>query len=239
MWRSRFYQGLNLALLAILAWLPLGGITKVSANHENYVPLQAIRSVAWQETFCVEDAQSSLAFADVYGRINATLTWENPGGDWHQLNGNKIYFEDAYVATGVGCNGLNDWTAIRRTDVEIEYHAQDDNQLDPRCRGTSCAIGYGVTWSYPGGAAQQYYNVYLRTAVLQGDDYGDPNRRRHGVNHESGHVFGLADGGPASESWDKSCPYSIMHAGYYGCPYGNPPWPTANDFATVTNITNR
>lgn len=69
---------------------------------------------------------------------------------------------------------------------------------------------------------------------MQGDDVGDPDRRRHLVNHESGHVFGLRDNDPY-----VSCVYSIMHPSYYGCPgNGNPAWPSSNDFSTVTTISN-
>lgn len=243
MWLSRLYQGLNLALLMVLAGLPLRGVALVGATHPNQVPLASLKAndPGWLETFCVENAGSGLDFRPVYDRINATLTWENPGGDWHQLNNNAIYFEDAYRVAGQGCNGMEyGWGGPPLSEVEIRYYAQSDQQLqqNPYCGGTSCAVGIGRTWHYDGagsGNAQQYYNVYIRSAILAADDYGDFNRRRHGVNHETSHVFGLKDG-----AYPNCDPPSVAHPSYapYYCWNGDLPWPSGGDFASVTNISN-
>lgn len=250
--RPRLRIGLNIALLAILAWLPLGAVRPVSANHETGFYLAAILTRDWKETFCVEDAGSSMSFADAYGRVNAALTWENPGGDWHGLNNWEIEFEDAYVPTGVGCNGLNTGTWPRFTDTEIRYYVRDPGNLPSICGGTSCAARDMTGASWNNGVEWQFYNVYLHIDPMRGDDQGNPDRRRHTVNHETGHVFGLDDGGPTAESvtGNTSCPQSIMHPLYYGCDgayhngiYGayvpRYAWPQGIDFQTVTNITNR
>lgn len=42
MWRARLFFGLNLALLAVLAWLPLWTAAPASANHQSFTPLQAV-----------------------------------------------------------------------------------------------------------------------------------------------------------------------------------------------------
>jgi hypothetical protein len=77
----------------------------------------------------------------------------------------------------------------------------------------------------------------------------------HLVNHETGHVFGLADGGPLSNPPHYGCPQSIMHPQYpnialYGCdgrtlnadghPYPYVPpldWPTDGDLDSIFRIT--
>lgn len=251
---QRFRRGLNLALLAALAWLPLATLTTgtAEANHPRGFYLAALRSVEWKETFCVETERSSMAIADAHARVNATLTWENPDQDWHGLNNWKIEFEDPYAVYGRSCEALRGFEPFPYTEAEIRYRVRDDEHIPDICRDRqgrpySCAARdeiEGMSWNNE--VEWQYFNVFLRTDPMQGDDpwQNNPDRRRHPINHETGHVFGLDDGGPlAEDSPDKSCPQSIMHPDYYGCdgqmgrPYVPPyPWPQGIDFTTVTNI---
>ncbi len=244
--RSRFVIGLNLALLALLAagltWLPQG---EVGATHKRGIYLEAERVIDWKEVFCEEDAQSSLSFPNVRGRITGALQWETPpSGEyrWDGINYGHISLVDAYNSSGVGCNGLNFSTNPRLSDTAIRYYVQDYNNLDPACWNppprSSCTVHTGVTWNTSAGVGYQYANVYLYTDPMTGDDYGDPDRRRHTVNHETGHVFGLADGGPSSPYPSSGCsPLSIMHPSYYGCS-ARIPWPTWDDVLSVWDITN-
>lgn len=137
--------------------------------------------------------------------------------------------------------------------MEIRYWVVND-AVNPRvCGGpsdpNSCAVADGEHWNNE--VEWQYFDVYMRTVQMEGDDpwQNDPDRRRHAVNHETGHVFGLEDGGPdAPGTKDPSCVQSIMHPFYYGCDGTTParspyvpryPWPQGGDFATVIDNTNR
>lgn len=226
MWLARFRGGVNLALLAVLAWLPMGfaAVGTVSANHPTGFYLASMRSIGQTEQYCVEDINTYLAYDYVLNEVRNTLVVENTAYNWDLKRSGATDFRTVYTA----CRNLNNSTSPTRNEVEIEYNVEDTVVTAPAsCGGTSCAAPAGATWYGPYGRIEyQWYNVWLKgNLIASGGD-----TRRHVVNHETGHVLGLADG-------DDSCPYSIMHPSYYGCPgNGNPAWPSDGDHATVNRL---
>jgi hypothetical protein len=240
MWRARFHKGLNLALLALLAWLPLGTVARVSAHHNSGFYLQAIRSVEWWETYCVDSykAQGIISFQEAFNRVVGTLQHANPGEDWHGLNYDHVFFEPVY---NYNCSDVD------QSAIEIRYNVAAGQHMPyPTCwyggQPFSCALPEKAIWNPDTSRTEyNYYNVWLKGDVLAGAE----GTYRHLINHETGHVLGLYDGGPnwdAHRTWDTSCPGSIMHSGSYDCrnPDGTgyyPWWPTALDFDTVWRLT--
>ncbi len=96
----RFFRGVNLALLAVLASLPLGAIGTIEASHPHFIYLESERWVDWGETLCVntDPNETYLGFQPAHDMIIATLMFENESMDWQGLNGNKIAFEDVWWA---------------------------------------------------------------------------------------------------------------------------------------------
>lgn len=225
MGRSRFTAGLNAVLLAVLVGLPMGfgAIAPVGADHSSGFYLASMRSIGQTEQFCVEDINTSLSYDYVFNEVRNTLLVENPDFNWDLKRSGSTDFRTVYTA----CRNLNGSTTPTRNEVEIEYYVEDTVITAPAaCGGTSCAAPAGATWSGPYGRVEyQWYYVWLKGNLIGAG--GDT--QRHVVNHETGHVLGLADG-------DGSCPSSIMHPGYYGCPGGNPAWPTAGNHATVNRL---
>lgn len=231
MWRSRCYQGLNLALLAILAWLPLGTIATVKADHQTGFYLAGMRSPEWRETTCIDTyGTARISHAAARDRIVGTLMFANTGGDWHGFYADHIFFDPIYYSQ---CSDLNDFTAPRLSDVELRYYVREPQGL--YCNPFSCAVKGGDAWSGPLGRVEwTKYNVYLKAEVLASWE----GAYRHLINHETGHVFGLDD---PPEGCAGSARDSVMHPSYnpYYCPTGDPRWyPTGLDFESVRRIIN-
>lgn len=224
MWRSRFHRGLNLALLAVLALLPVGLVPAVSANHTSTFYLSSMRSIEQTEQFCVEDINVAyLTYDYVLNEVRSTLFLENPDWNWDMKRGGMTDFRTIWQP----CRDLDQAT---RDEAEIEYHVEDPVITAPAyCGGTSCAAPARPLWNGPYGRVEyRWYNVWLRGNLIQAG--GDT--RRHVVNHETGHILGLADNDPY-----YSCDYSIMHPAYYYCPdNGRPAWPSAGDHDTVNRL---
>lgn len=214
--RRQFLVPINLALIAILGALPivLTGDGDARAHHKNNYNIAghvaSLRSIPWHETYCVEDLNTTLDFNTALNRVRDTLIVNRTDVNWDLKQGGYTDFRTTWVP----CRNLNSGTTPRRTDVEIEYHVIDTITSPGWCEGTSCAWGWGVTWNGPHGRTEwQYWKVQLRGQLIKNGG----SSTTHVVNHETGHVLGLADGGPTSKSWDTSCPSSIMHPQYYGC----------------------
>ncbi|HEY0641536.1 MAG TPA: hypothetical protein VGD67_28235 [Pseudonocardiaceae bacterium] len=194
------------------------------AHHPTGWYLASMRSLPQTEQYCVEDRYTSAAHSYVLNEVRNTLIVENTAWNWDLKRGGKVDFRTVYTP----CRDLNSGTVPTRNEVEIEYHVEDTITTAPAaCGGTSCAAPAGPSWAGPLGRTEYtWYNVWLRGSLIKAG--GDT--RRHVVNHETGHVLGLRDG-------DGSCPSSIMHPSYYGCPgNGNPAWPTALDHETVNRL---
>jgi hypothetical protein len=225
---QRFRRWLNLALLAILAWLPLGAVDTARANHPTTNPtfyLAGMRVVDWPETTCVDTLQTGLiSFEEALNRIYGTLAFARPDRDWNEFYAGHITFEFIY---GQHCDLITD---VPWGEIELRYYVQTPDS--PPCIFYSCARRGGDQWvDEPTGRVEwTKYNVYLKDESLVSDD---EVRYRHLINHETGHVFGLDD---PREGCEGQAVDSVMHPEYdpYYCQNGpRRPYPTDLDFETV------
>jgi hypothetical protein len=217
-------MSLNAFLIMILTVVPLIAVTviPVKAHHESYRYLSSLRSVSQRENFCVEASNSTMPWSTARNRVRKTLVVERTDVNWNLKQGG---YTDFRTVTAASCYNLNNFTSPTRDSVEIEYYVEDaGNETSPdACGDTSCAAADadGPHWNGPHGRVEyQWYYVWLRADLIRGDDFGNPDTRRHVINHETGHVLGLADGGPTAPSTaDPTCPTggSVMHPSYYGC----------------------
>jgi hypothetical protein len=152
-------------------------------------------------------------------RVNDTL-YGHPGQSWDKVGSDRIFF----TGQDVDCQHA-------AKAYEIYYEVRPVTECPGDTTGqVSCAV-----WIGPDSNTEfDSYDVELYTPLLI-----NPNMYQFVVNHETGHVFGLADqpdGPPPS-----SCPGdSIMN---YKPPCPNPPtnattypWPTSEDKSTVVDI---
>lgn len=227
----RCTAGVNLLLLTIVGGLLVGvaGVPGTKANHESGFYLASIRSIAQTEQYCVEDSNTTLGFSTALDRVRDTLIVDRTDVNWDLKQGGYTDFRTTW---SYSCYDLNSSTTPTRNEIEIEYYVEDTT-TEPGCGGTSCAKRDGPYWSGPHGRTEYtWYYVWLRGNLIKNGGFDT----HHVVNHETGHVFGLADGGPTSGSWDTSCPSSIMHTSYYGCSV-TLEWPSlSTDHPSVNDI---
>lgn len=212
-------NGFLLFILVILATMGvlLSSASTADAHHKSGFYLGSITSIGQTEQFCVEASRTSLSWETARDRVRTTLIEERTDVNWDMKLGGFTDFRTVWTAP---CYNLSSSTSPTRSEVEIEYYVEDAGQeTSPSwCENTSCAAPDGNYWEDSAGrTGYTWYYVWLRGELIKGDDRGAPGDRQHVVNHETGHVLGLADGGPTSGSWDDSCPGSVMHTGYYGC----------------------
>lgn len=240
--RFRFFTGLNLVLLGVLLSVPalMSDSRTVEANHIKSDYLRSIRRIGsgynqWaDEDYCVDVTYTTLDFATAKSRIQNTLIYDRTDVNWDMKLGG---YTDFYTSS-LSCSQLS---GAQRQAMDLEFHVMDTVQgfapyyRADACGGTSCVVPYGDSSGGPYGRTEwQWYDLFLRGQYMKdlGDGTGQsgPDRRRHLINHETGHVLGLADG------YKPDCPVSVMHPYYYGCPY-NYPWPSLDlDHPSVNRI---
>ncbi len=210
-WTAKVVAGVLLGM-AVRAFAP----TPQSEASHPFIPHQHIGSMNGVETenVCVEIADDSITFAFARQIIEGTLVLDNPSEDWNGLKSGRVDFfvESEPCIRGFGV-------------IEMRYDVRQAPWLE------ECGPGSGICadWSDPypdpvsGHDEYLYGRVYLTTSVLR-----DPFQYRRVIDHETGHVLGLKDGGPDYDGTE--CTGSIMHA--YGCD-NVPEWPSAEDRASV------
>lgn len=154
------------------------------------------------------------------GRIKATLLGDNPAEDWNGLRGGKV----AFAAATEPCN-------ITSAVVQIEYWVLDNACGVANPLNLSCAFPNSVPVQNPLTGHQEFvrFKVIFDPAHATGTEFD-----RYIINHETGHVLGLEDGGPQNPSGVATpCTGSVMHI--YGCDNWGP-WPTAEDRASVESL---
>ncbi len=168
----------------------------------------------------VEDTSTTHTAA--YNTITDILWRTNPSEDWDSL---------AYDATP----GVNFWRIYWSpidgnpcypsqygAYFDVQYRVRADQSVNG-CGSVNCVYHYTPTWNSGWG----HYDYGLSIAFMRTN-----NLYAHAINHETGHVLGLAD--PA-RSGDCPTGGSVMHSRYYGCTTDYS-WPTYNDRYNVEYI---
>jgi hypothetical protein len=129
----------------------------------------------------------------------------------------------------------SDIPQAERATIPLEYHVADAWPNVPLCGNTtySCTVLSKPTMDPLG--KHQHYDwavVYFQARHVSALD----ERARNFINHETGHMLGLAD--PAGFGTD--CRESVMHNALYGCnQFAYVTYPTALDLASVRRIAYR
>ena len=218
---------LMLAAAAALAIVPAG---PVHASHANPDPFKHLHNMHYSATeqFCVESFDTAkVSNASARSFVDQTLTQMGSGKVWDGVGGGRI---DLRVTN----NPCSTYDPATRETIEIEVY-------------------YGWDWSGVCGAPAGYYNCVVHDLPVWDAERGHNDARwayvylvfssggrldnvgRGFINHEFGHVWGLADHGVVNSS---CTPASLMHSSVVGYPCTNwPNWyPSPADFQSVLRI---
>jgi len=219
---------------AALAGIYAGHVAFSEANHEN--PGVHVRSMhtsgnGYNEIYCIDKTDASqVDISDVQSKLNAVLKVDSTSEDWENSDGSwRIYFESVFSQTAThDCDQL---TQGWRDATIIEFHLSNNNAVAPCTNddNISCVQPY-TAQSANGHTDYKYFSVFIDTDHF----YPGLSLRRHTVNHELGHVFGLLDPPPCNDGNGNWIP-SIMHSNHY-CGNGNPEWPAQIDRDSVKLI---
>jgi len=196
----------------------------ISTMHDNNGTATGPGSL--DEEYCVQSHTGDVTTTALANYIEAVLT-QRPGKQWDGAAGWRV---DLW-RTPKPCNL---YTSQERAAIEIEYHAADAWPTVPLCGNTtySCTVLSKPTFDSIG--KHQHYDwavIHFQSRHVRALD----ERARNFINHETGHVFGLAD-----PRFQGDCMESVMHNALYGCTqFSYVTYPTASDLASVTRIANR
>lgn len=178
------------------------------------------------EEYCVQSHTSEVDTTTFATFIENVLT-KRPGQHW---DGAASWLVDLW-RTPKRCD---QYPVAERAGIEIEYHVANAWPNVPLCGNTqySCTVLSKPTFD-PVGKHQHYAwaVVHFQSRHVRALD----ERARNFINHETGHVLGLADPRFAGD-----CEESVMHNALYNCTkYAYVTYPTARDLATVARVARR
>ena len=201
-------------------WLQL----HISTIHDNNGTATTPGSL--DEDYCVQSHTAAVTTTALADMIETTLT-KRPGQHW---DGAANWRVDLWRAP----KRCDEYPAAERAAIEIEYHVADAWPNVPLCGNTtySCTVLSKPTLDASG--KHQHYDwavIHFQARHVKALD----ERARSFINHESGHVFGLAD-----PRFPGDCEESVMHNALYNCnQYAYVTYPTARDLASVARISAR
>lgn len=238
-WKRLVRNGSSWPALAIIALSVVAyGLISVTADASHLDPpsidfndprathVGTVHGVLRKEDFCVDDTQSELTFDQWKQKVNFTLNIDDPAADgagnyrWDSV-------ADGYVDFNLGAPNLP-CSSIDLTPFEAMYwvwgNANDTGYGNYPCSlYTSCVVRGPRYFNYNGSPYNHWDSVYDQANFRYDHVHGAGNlQRRRFINHESGHLVGLADG--------IGCPETIMHE--CGTTYS---WPRLPDINSVRN----
>ncbi len=187
------------------------------------------------ETYCVtrNEAGGDFDWNDAFVAILGTLQTDNPAADWNFLGaGETIPVKNLQLYFNPIGN-CDDLSPTAKNIVRLQYEVKENTQSvcgtpEPGSGidGFSCVEGQETSSVDLHG--HTVYAKYVLT-IKRTHISGTVEFRHHLLNHETGHVLGLADPPPCE-------PDSVMHEEtYYDCSE-DWEWPTANDFDSVLSL---
>jgi hypothetical protein len=196
----------------------------ISTIHDNNGTSTAPGSL--DEQFCVESHTSEVSTSAIGDFVQNVLTMR-PGRQW---DGAASWRVDLW-RTAKPCS---QYTSAERAAIEVEYHVATAWPNVPLCGNTtySCTVLSKPTLDPL--SKHTHYDwavVHFQSRHVRALD----ERARNFINHETGHVLGLAD-----PRFSGDCMESVMHNGLYGCTqYNYVTYPTASDLASVARVAAR
>lgn len=219
-----------LVLITLLLSRVYQPMNSAQASHPSATQLHvdSMHYANFNEDMCIRMEYSSMTFNTARDRMVQTLYLDFPSGDWDDLNGGRIYF----IVLTEDCAWLEQYQNATYQATELEYTIISDTTAASLCgnapdgRIASCAssgqqLWYGSHWDY------QYYYINMQGSRLNGSQA----TYRHVINHETGHVLGLADPGGCTGYT------SVMHSTRYFCSV-DLSWPTVYDRNTAISVSN-
>ena len=181
------------------------------------------------ENYCVDVGFAPpMAHADALARVAGPLRLDDPSNDWNGLKGGRVAFgqRDNQCSQSPGSAGIELKYFVENSTL-CSFHGQPRPQA-------SCPFEDGEPrWNNVTGHREyESFTILLHAADLQDNAF-----YHHLVNHETGHVLGLQDGGPieTADPGPIPCEPSIMHDYYHGCSV-NYDYPTFSDRVAVEEM---
>jgi len=173
------------------------------------------------EDYCVGDTASFLATDVVQDKVVRVVH--------HAAGWEKVGYEIRFRPQAFGPEVQLD-CALEAPDIEMKIWARDPAESECPTFYDSCVWNWREPDYNPLSGHNEYRKVNVQLLADDIADECDPYNPvhfcdTHVINHELGHVFGLADG----EAGDCA-PLSIMHNAGHGCPT-NQWWPTYDPVA--------
>jgi hypothetical protein len=225
-----------MAWLAVLSVVAYHHMPVAQANHPH--PARAHISTihgndgsggpgSQDEQYCIQSQSSAINGYQLGDFIQETLTKLDFSIIW---DGSANWRVDLWRTAKL----CNEYDSATRGTIEIEYQMKDSWAEIPTCYPNySCVVfDNGVVDSVDGHTHYKWAYSYLRRDHAGNYD----TRARKFINHETGHVLGLAD-----PRYNGDCPYSVMHNDLYssmGCTH-TVYHPTTNDFSSVIKVADR
>jgi hypothetical protein len=223
-------------LSALIALASVNVIARAHHSHDGWLQLHiatmhdnngtATTPGTLDEEYCIQSHTADVSTTALGNFIENVLT-KRPGQQW---DGAADWRVDLW-RTAKPCD---QYPPTERAAIEIEYHVADAWPNVPLCGNTvySCTVLSKPILDVTG--KHQHYEwavVHFQSRHVRALD----ERARNFINHESGHIFGLADPRFAGD-----CEESVMHNALYNCnQYAYVTYPTALDLASVMRIAKR
>lgn len=192
------------AVIASGMWIVSG--SRASADHyEHSGEMGHFRGMHGSGAldWCAQSLTTQITSSASLDRIDQVLRLTNPDWDWHNSGGGLVDF----LSQGT-CGSFNPIDPAT-TSLNAAYKVEDS--LTAKC-GASNNIGcvrssfYTCSAQVPGDCHRKFGKVWLRTDYFQ--ETNNPGGYTSLINHETGHLLGLCDGGDCGGGGSTQ---SIMH----------------------------
>lgn len=200
------------------------------------------------EFICVDNTRTNppVAISTIYNKVKATLWEENPDRDWDNVDGTRRVFWSVFAGDDYkDCDWLYYNDRPTYDEIIVKYRADDDTSNAP-C-GDGDGVDEGISCVYHDGPVtfEGHSDFHYAYAHIERDRFtvSTDARRRHTINHETGHVLGFADPGVGNQPngcYDQNGNpiVSVMHSSFY-CPgFTDYQWPTDGDRYVLVSIMN-